>query len=147
MVKIVIATENERNLIPEKEEGEIIVTGVGGLNVIEKLKDLHRDTKIINYGYCGSAIHEIGQKVKIGSVRLYHPSVDYDEPMYLLTGDTLCLTSNDFVTEDKRGDCVYDMELAYILALGFKDVESIKTISDNLNYKQYEDSIKNKALL
>ena len=38
--------------------------------------------------------------------------------------------------------CVFDMELAYILALGFKRVESIKIVSDNLSLKQYEEEIK-----
>ena len=141
MVKIVIATEDERKLIPEGEGGEVIVTGVGGLNVIEKLKDLDKDTVIKNYGYCGSSCHKIGHKAKIGGVRLYHPNVDYIEPMYLLMGDTLCMTSNDFVIEDKIGDCVYDMELAYIMALGFKHVEAEKTISDNLNYNEYEKTV------
>ena len=46
---------------------------------------------------------------------------------------------NDFVLETKiKKPVVFDMELAYILALGFKNVESIKIVSDNLSLKQYE---------
>ena len=60
-----------------------------------------------------------------------------------LNGDVPCYTSNDFVLETKIKDpVVFDMELAYILALGFEEVESIKIVSDNLSLKEYETNIK-----
>ena len=34
------------------------------------------------------------------------------------------------------------MELAYICALGFKNVEAIKIVSDNLSLKQYDKNVK-----
>ena len=49
---------------------------------------------------------------------------------------------DEFVEEYKLTDpVVFDMELAYILALGFKKVESIKIVSDNLSLKEYEENI------
>jgi hypothetical protein len=72
--------------------------------------------------------------------------VIYNEPEYTLDKESTikCFTSNDFVLETKiEKPCVFDMELAYILALGFKRVESIKIVSDNLSLKEYEKRIKN----
>ena len=75
---------------------------------------------------------------------MYHPNVTYDEPYYVLMGgDTLCYTSNDFVlSTDITEPVVFDMELAYILALGFYDIKSIKIVSDTLNLDEYEKNIK-----
>lgn len=33
---------------------------------------------------------------------------------------------------------VFDMELAFIMAMGFKNVKSEKIVSDNLNLKEFE---------
>jgi hypothetical protein len=69
--------------------------------------------------------------------------VEYDEPTYTLSGYVPCYTSNDFVLQTNiKEPVVFDMELAYILALGFKNVESIKIVSDNLSLKEYEEQIK-----
>ncbi len=143
---IVIATNDEVKLAKEynlKDE-EIIITGVGGLNVIESLKDLDKNTPILNIGYVGSNILPKGEIVKINKTLLYHPNVEYNEPSYILNdGDTTCLTSNDFVLDTNiKEPVVFDMELAYIMALGFKNVTSIKIVSDNLNYEDYEINIK-----
>lgn len=136
----VIATDDELKLVQDKLN--IIKTGVGGLNVIKSLKDLSRNTKILNIGYVGSNNIPIGTRVKIGQCRLYHPNVEYKEPTYKLNGNVTCYTSNDFVlSTDIKEPCVFDMELAYILALGFKNVESIKIVSDNLSLKEYEKNI------
>ena len=42
---------------------DIIVTGVGAINVMHTLRDLPRDAKIINIGYAGSANYAIGSAV------------------------------------------------------------------------------------
>ena len=102
---------------------------------------------ITNFGYVGSNNIPIGTEIRVGNCKLYHPNVEYDEPLFI-TNDYMrsgicCYTSNDFVLETKiNRSCVFDMELAYILALGFKNVESIKIVSDNLSLKTYEDTIK-----
>lgn len=142
---IVVATEEEKKLIEEKHSRDnIVVTGVGGLNVIRKLQYYNRETPILNYGYAGSNSLPIGTVVNVGGCRLYHPNVEYREPIYTLSGDVPCYTSNDFVLRtDIKEPVVFDMELAYILALGFQNVESIKIVSDNLSLEQYEEEIRN----
>jgi hypothetical protein len=142
---VVVATNEEYILAKQMfKHHRIIKTGVGALNVIKKLKKYPRFIKIINFGYCGSNCLPIGTKCVIGRSRIYHPNVEFDEPFYNLNEDSNidCYTSNDFVTKTEiKNPCVFDMELAYILALGFRKVESIKIVSDNLSVKQYENTI------
>jgi hypothetical protein len=52
-----------------------------------------------------------------------------------------CYTSCDFVGDRKAENSVFDMELAFIAALGFLKVESIKVISDTIDYNEYERTI------
>ena len=134
---IVIAMEEERALVESNEP--VLVTGIGAINVMRALKDIPRDTPITNIGYAGSNHIPIGETVKIGKVALYHPNVEYAEPEFHLDGDTPCYTGCDFVTDtDIQEVCVFDMELAFILGMGFADVTSIKTISDNLDKSEYD---------
>lgn len=141
---IVVATEEEKKkAVKEFGTDDIVVTGVGGLNVIRKLQYYNRETPILNFGYVGSNLLPVGTKVNVGGCRLYHPNVEYREPIFTLGGDIPCYTSNDFVLHtDIKEPALFDMELAYILALGFHNVESIKIVSDNLSLKQYEEEIK-----
>lgn len=141
---IVVATYEEYKLAQERFKGhKIVKTGVGGINIYQALKNENKGQKILNFGYVGSNNIAIGTEVKIGRCKLYHPNVEYEEPEFKLNGDVPCYTSNDFVLETKiKEPVVFDMELAYILALGFEDVESIKIVSDNLSLKEYEKSIK-----
>lgn len=141
---IVVATTNEyEKALKRFDDNMIIATGVGATNIISKLKDIPKDTPIINFGYVGSNKLPIGTEVKVGKSKMYHPNVEYEEDTYNLNGDITCYTSNDFVLETKIEEpCVFDMELAYIMALGFKNVESIKIVSDNLSLKEYEEEIK-----
>ena len=141
---IVVATDEEYKLAQKQFKGQKIVkTGVGGINILNTLKEADKEQKITNFGYVGSNVISIGTEVRIGECRLYHPNVEYEEPTYKLDGDITCHTSNDFVLETKiKEPVVFDMELAYILALGFENVESIKIVSDNLSLKKYEETIK-----
>lgn len=139
---IVVATEAERKVAQERWVGEkIIVTGVGGLNIYKSLSLFDKGTQIVNFGYAGSNCIEIGTEVEVGKCSLYHPNVEYCECSFDLDGDAECYTSCDFVlqTEIER-PVVFDMELAFILAMGFENVKSIKVVSDNLSLKQYEES-------
>lgn len=151
---IVVATNEEyefvKKFFPEKE---IIKTGVGALNVIHTLKDLPRDTPILNYGLAGSNIIPKGTVCAIAKSKLYHPVAEFDDLEFDLDCCTdndiatlslpidrcvTCYTSNDFVTQtDMQEPIAFDMELAYILALGFTHVKSIKKISDALNLEEY----------
>lgn len=142
---VVVATKEEERLARERFKNNLIIkTGVGGLNVIRTLKHIPKWQKILNFGYAGSNCIPVGKEVKVGKCKLYHPNVKYRERAYYLNGDTTCFTSTDFVTETKvKKPCLYDMELAFICAMGFKEVEAIKIVSDNLSLKQYEEEIKN----
>ena len=147
---IVVATDEEYKLAKKRFKHHIIIkTGVGGINVVRTLKRLPKWLKITNFGYVGSNNIPIGTEVRIYECKLYHPNVEYLEPAYLLDYNLLdknlvdCYTSNDFVLKTNiKEPVVFDMELAYIMALGFKKVESIKIVSDNLSLKQYGEEIK-----
>ena len=142
---ILVATNEEYKLAKKRFKGsKIIKTGVGGINVLQKLKNIDKREKIVNFGYVGSNNIPIGTEIQVGKCKLYHPNVNYKEKTFKLKGDITCYTSNDFVLyTDIKKPCVFDMELAYILALGFKNVKSIKIVSDNLSLKEYEKEINN----
>lgn len=131
---------------------DIVVTGVGAINVMQTLRELPRNAKIINIGYAGSANYEIGSAVCVKEAKLNHPCVTYPEPELHL--DTLpteylkepqnciestCYSNTDFVLQSDYQDCVFDMELAYIAALGFEHVCSLKIVSDNLSLHAYRE--------
>ena len=150
---IVIAEEGERVLAEKWFPGqEVLVTGVGALNIMRSLRNVPLDTPLINIGYVGSANFEIGSVVEIGEVRLCHPNVTYPEPtIHLRQGlakeygidvfrtDVPIFTNVDFVLQSKEKDCVFDMELAFICGLGFTDVRALKIVSDNLSLHEYHD--------
>ena len=52
-----------------------------------------------------------------------------------------CLTSTDFVLKSDVEDCLFDMELAYIMALGFENVIAYKYVSDNLDLQEYREKL------
>lgn len=141
---IVVATDEEYRLAKHLFKKQIIIkTGVGGINVYKKLKHFPKWLKITNFGYVGSNYFPAGTPIRVGECQLYHPNVEYKEPIFKLKGNVKCYTSNDFVLKTKIKDpCVFDMELAYILAMGFKRVQSIKLVSDNLSLKEYKKKIK-----
>lgn len=145
---IVVATDEEYKLAKKRyPHQKIVQTGVGALNVICALKKYPKWIPIINFGYAGSNNIPVGTEVNVCISLLHHPNVQYEEPIYHLEfkdseKDVICLTSNDFVLETKiKEPVVFDMELAYIMALGFKNVKSIKIVSDNLSLKEYEENI------
>lgn len=131
---------------------EVIVTGVGALNVMKTLRDIPLDANLINIGYAGSANYEIGSAVMVNEVRLNHPCVSYPEPtlhlsplpeVYLVapthTLSSICYSNTDFVLQSDYTDCVFDMELAYIAGLGFEHLSALKIVSDNLSLHTYRE--------
>lgn len=142
---IVVATDEEYELAKKRFKHHIIIkTGVGGINVVSKLKCFPKWLKITNFGYCGSKNIPIGTEVRVGFCSHYHKT-EYNEKAFAV-GNTIdkmwCYTSDEFVKEYYGIEpVIFDMELAYILALGFKRVESIKIVSDNLSLKEYEENI------
>lgn len=131
---------------------DVIVTGVGALNVMHALREIPTDSVLLNIGYAGSANFEIGSTVQVNEVRLNHPNVNYPEPELLLkTVDVaylkqpdacitaVCYSNTDFVLQSDYKDCVFDMELAYIAGMGFAHLSSLKIVSDNLSLHTYRE--------
>ena len=160
---IVMAEEGELSLLDKAKEqlgldlrdAQLIYTGVGAINIIRSLAGLDRDAEVYNIGYAGSANFEIGTWVEVTEVRLNHPNVTYPEPELHLSQITshqspitnhqspiirsVCYTNTDFVLASDYKDCVFDMELAFIASLGFKQLHSLKYVSDNLSLHTYHD--------
>ena len=153
---ILIAEEGERKLLADLglslEGWQIIVTGVGAFNILCALKNLPEDAELLNVGYAGSSNFDIGTWVEVTESRLNHPNVTYAEPTYHLIKDegqlmlddaqytrAVCYTNCDFVLQSDYRDCVFDMELAFIVGLGFKNVRSLKYVSDNLSLHAYHE--------
>lgn len=153
---IVMAEEGELSLLDKAKEqlgldlrdAQLIYTGVGAINIIRSLAGLDRDAEVYNIGYVGSANFEIGTWVEVTEVRLNHPNVTYPEPELQLTLiknhqspiiKSVCYTNTDFVLASDYKDCVFDMELAFIASLGFKQLHSLKYVSDNLSLHTYHD--------
>lgn len=136
-----------------EDEWKIIFTGVGGINIIRALQELPRDAEVLNIGYAGSANFDIGTWVEVTEVRLNHPNVTYPEPRLMLVDEAqgselplelntikaVCYTNTDFVLQSDYKDCVFDMELAFIAALGFTRLRSLKYVSDNLSLHAYHN--------
>ena len=139
---VVVATDEELRMAKERfPDEEIIKTGVGGVNVYKTLRNFPEDTEVLNFGHVGSNNLAVGTEVEIGECKLYHPNVEYTEETFNLGGNIPCYTSNDFVLKtDIQEPVVFDMELAYICAM-FKNVRSIKIVSDNLSLKEYETNV------
>ena len=86
---IVIAEEGERPLIDKVRqelgvawpEAEVVVTGVGAINIIRSLQGLDREAELLNIGYAGSANFDLGSWIEVTEVRLNHPNVTYAEPI------------------------------------------------------------------
>ena len=153
---IIMAEEGERELLSKAREqlgldlpdAEVIFTGVGAINIIRSLQSLDRDAELYNIGYAGSANFDIGTWVEVSEVRLNHPNVTYPEPELKIPNlqsplsncrRAICYTNTDFVLASDYKDCVFDMELAFIAALGFTRLHSLKYVSDNLSLHTYHE--------
>lgn len=150
---ILIAEEGERELVSKYLPGcdwPIIVTGVGAINIIRSLQTISRDAEVINIGYAGSANFDIGTLVEVTEVRLNHPNVTYPEPplrLDVMDGrlwpiadrQAICYSNCDFVLSSNFKNCVFDMELAFIAALGFAHTHALKLVSDNLSLHSYHE--------
>lgn len=156
-----MAEEGELPLIDKAREelgldlrdAEILFTGVGAINIIRSLQHLDREAELYNIGYAGSANFDLGSWVEVTEVRLNHPNVTYAEPRLPLIDESLgaelplehetrraiCYTNCDFVLASDYKDCVFDMELAFIAALGFKHLHALKYVSDNLSLHAYHE--------
>jgi len=160
---IVMAEQGEYGLLEQAREAlgldlsdaTLVYTGVGAINIIKSLQGLDRDAEIYNIGYAGSANFDLGSWVEVTEVRLNHPNVTYEESELRLKAIShqpsavsgqkaavkraICYSNCDFVLASDYKDCVFDMELAFIAALGFTKLHSLKYVSDNLSLHAYHD--------
>ena len=158
---IIMAEEGEQVLLDKAREelgldlrdAELIYTGVGAINIIRTLQSLDREAELYNIGYAGSANFDLGTWVEVTEVRLNHPNVTYEEPTLEVMSlrdsgisvsrypekSAICYTNCDFVLASDYKDCVFDMELAFIAALGFKNLHALKYVSDNLSLHAYHE--------
>lgn len=149
---IVIAEKEELKLVEKLgyKNQPVIITGVGGLNVINALKNVSKETEIINIGYAGSNKLKVGTVVGISKSATNHEKANFNEVEKYLPISTCdkvnevapCYTSTDFVEKtNKEKACVFDMELAFICAM-FDKVRSIKVVSDTLSFEEYKNQVK-----
>lgn len=127
------------------ESYPVLIAGVGAANIIRSLKDLDKDTTIINVGCVGSYYYPVDSIVKVKYAVQSHEFTNFDTPIFELEGDgeATCISYGDFYPSlNKDEKTVFDMELAFILALGFKKVYSYKYVSDNSNPEQYDHKIR-----
>lgn len=153
---IFMAEEGEHVLLDQVREqlgldlsdATLVYTGVGAINIIRSLQDLDREAEVYNIGYAGSANFDLDSWIEVTEVRLNHPNVTYPEPELKLAPielsnqqvkQAVCYSNCDFVLASDYKDCVFDMELAFIAALGFKHLHSLKHVSDNLSLHAYHD--------
>lgn len=146
---VLIAKDHEKALIPKVFQNEpVLVTGVGAINVLKALRtiNLKEDDLIVNVGYCGATKEfEIGKTYPVRYVATHHLEPFDEELIKLDSGDksnVLCLTSSDFVKTTKRKYCLFDMELAFIVASHPRTI-AFKTVSDHLSIRQYKEKTKN----
>lgn len=151
---ILIAEEGERSLIEKylpECDWEVIVTGVGGVNIIRSLQHVDRDSEVLNIGYAGSSNFEIGSLVEVTESRVNHPNCSYPEPTLPLDKipdeikvnspriQAVCYSNTDFVLASDYKDCAFDMELAFIAAMDFRKTYALKLVSDNLSLHAYHE--------
>lgn len=137
---IVVATTEELKLIRDGYRGQILITGKGGDNVMRAMKALPRDLKITNIGYATSKAFDEGDVVEVAHSRLLHPNLEYDDVIYeLVDGDgAICYTTTDVVMDDPMDseNSIYDLELGFIMGLGFTNVKAYKYIRNDVDGKE-----------
>ena len=151
---ILVANEDEAKHLSDLN-CNIIITGEGRSNVIETIAEVLKNDviemgdRVINVGYVGAKGFDKGNIVQVGKVEHMIPSKTIKEkciaigcPFNFQTVE--CYTSDDFVDADDVNPWmpekfVCDMEL-YYLALMFPSIESIKIVSDTLDYDEYKQA-------
>ena len=142
-MKILVATVDEmKALIPEKYYKDVIITGIGILNVLKTIREkVSPMDLIVNVGYAGSKGIPVGSVCQVKYCKPYQVN-NIDEgsfefntlPNYATTN---LYTSTDFLTSSELDEnFLVDMEgLAYSILDNKK--YSIKIVSDNLNLEDY----------
>ena len=146
---IFVADKKEANniKIPNelKDNVKIVVLNEWGETAVirtlsEKLLngEFKKTDRFFNIGYVGSNEFPIGKVVVVGTVSRENPSHTVNEPTFILDKESKvkCYSSLDFVESTKHSG-VFDMEL-YTFATFFPNIKSVKIVSDNLNFHEFE---------
>ena len=165
---IVVATEDETSLALKLFTGiPVIKTGIGGVNVWKALKQLPRGAKILNFGYAAGYNIPVGTEVSVHISKMWHPNLDKIINTEVIKSEdfkienewkvlnpysqAVCYTASDFLDLSKEyldglktiePSCLFDMELGYICAMGFENVQAIKIVSDSTSLEEYLETIK-----
>lgn len=146
---ILIADKKEANKIKipnELKDNVKIITldNWGATATIKKLSkmllngEINKNDRFFNIGYVGSNEYPIGTVVTVGTVLKETPSHTVEEAPITLdkTSNIKCYSSPDFV-ESTTHTGIFDMEL-YTMATFFPNIKSVKIVSDNLNFHEFE---------
>lgn len=135
-IKIPNELKNDVKIIVLNEWGETAVIKT----LSEKLLngEIKKGDRFFNVGYVGSNEFPIGKVVVVGTVSREKPSHTVNEPTFTLDKESKvkCYSSLDFV-ESTNHTGVFDMEL-YTFATFFPNIKSVKIVSDNLNFHEFE---------
>ncbi|MCQ2574911.1 MAG: hypothetical protein MJ156_02310 [Alphaproteobacteria bacterium] len=135
---IFVAEQREADHIEKLPNTKVFVTRPGMFavaNTVTKLllnKEISKDDKFFNIGYCGSNISPIGKihRVSVSASEEKSNYADYKD-IKLCDGDVVCFSANNFVTQTEHKG-IFDMEL-YVLANMLPEIAAYKIVSDCLD--------------
>lgn len=139
---IIFCAEIEEAVNIKCPKAKIVITGPGLCNVIQSPRlNIKPNDKLINVGYAGSNKYPIGSVVSVSECKRLTPSLTVNEPILNLVpcyNSDICYTSDDFVeNENVKEVPLVDMELYYLASI-YPQIESLKIVSDNLNFTEYQ---------
>ena len=161
-----LGLEKISNEIYRKENTSLLITGIGkqrtAISLTKYICENGKPDKIINIGYAGSTILEIGKWYCVSYSMNYEWEIPGEEKYDMLDygfkkldkvdklEDKPCYSAECFVTDtDLEEECLFDMELHSISILCDKydiPLVSIKKVSDNLSFDGYYENLKDKNI-
>ena len=161
-----LGLEKISNEIYRKENTSLLITGIGkqrtAISLTKYICENGKPDKIINIGYAGSTILEIGKWYCVSYSMNYEWEIPGEEKYDMLDygfkkldkvdklEEKPCYSAECFVTDtDLEEECVFDMELHSISILCDKydiPLVSIKKVSDNLSFDGYYENLKDKNI-
>ena len=161
-----LGLEKISNEIYRKENTSLLITGIGkqrtAISLTKYICENGKPDKIINIGYAGSTILEIGKWYCVSYSMNYEWEIPGEEKYDMLDygfkkldkvdklEEKPCYSAECFVTDtDLEEECLFDMELHSISNLCDKydiPLVSIKKVSDNLSFDGYYENLKDKNI-
>lgn len=123
---------------------KIVITGAGLSNVIQTpIFKVNSNDHLINIGYAGSNLYPIGTVCSVKKCRRLTPSLTINESELelnsLLTG-VCCYTADSFIEHARDEIPLVDMELYYLASI-YPQIQSLKIVSDNLDFNEYKKAV------